>query len=118
MASTKPPSFSVYASFRSTRLVLRRRLGTFAEAAAYRREIAALRMHSRDNLLIVDDRTGDVIDADPGVVPITRPQHSVSGVHARLELFETVLEQSIAMGRPLADLPGVTEAIAHLEKAL
>ena len=57
----EPATYSVFVQYRSRRLTMRRHLPTLDHAVALARELRNLRFHDRDHVLVIDDRSGEVV---------------------------------------------------------
>lgn len=75
LARPEPATYSVFVQYRSRRLTMRRHLPTLDRAVALARELRNLRFHDRDHVLVIDDRSGEVVHettdprADDGAGP-------------------------------------------------
>jgi hypothetical protein len=108
-------TFSVYARFRSRRLVLQRGIPTLARAVAFAERIKDTRFHDREMVFIVDDATGEEID--DGALPASSDSRdaALQDLDRRLLALAARATADALQALRRCPHPGLAESLVYLE---
>jgi hypothetical protein len=109
----KRSGYSVFVTYRKRRLTLKRGLPTLEAAARFTEELKRSRFHERDDIIIVDERSGETVVLPTAEAPARAPDPAETD--ARLRLIAQALEQAERAFRKLArvrrELRGTAELL-------